>query len=192
MSFTGLGYDVGAYRQALRESTGVGMYRTGTPLPHDGHRVGATHTDVESELFGITRAASECPKNKYFPGAFDASKSPALPADALMLGHDRLYPEDTRVSNPPLNVRGMTVNRFGHPLEQPQDHAIAPFDWPTSDARNAKDNHRPCIASPIDPAAVWPPPAAENVPIPEFVFTPVATIPHVQVAQPPREFKFIL
>ena len=112
--------------------------------------------------------------------------------DALMLGHDHLYPEDTRVSNPPLNVRGMTVNWFGHPLEPPQDHAIAPFDWPTSDARNAKDNHRPCVAEPIDPAAVLPPPAPENVPIPEFVFAPVPTIPHVQVAQPPREFKFIL
>ena len=192
MSFTGLDYDVGAYRQTLRESTGVGGYRTQTPLPLPGARVGATQTDVESELFGLPRPASECPSAKYVPGRFDASRAPALPVDALQMRRGVLYPEDTRVSNPPSNVRGMGVNRFGHPLEPPQDHALEPFAWPTSDTRNAKDNHRPCVADPIDPRAALPPPAPEQVPLPDFVFTPVPTIPHVQVAQPPKEFRYVL
>lgn len=192
MSFTGLDYDVGAYRQTLRESTGVGLYRTATPLPQAQNRVNAAHTDVESELFGLPRPATECPTKKYRPGDYDASRAPSLPVGAIQMRHQVLYPEDTRVSNPPGNVRGMGVNRFGHPLEPPQDHALEPFAWPTSDTRNAKDNHRPCVANPMDAASVLPPPAPENVPMPEFVFPPVPTLPHVQVAQPPREFKYIL
>ena len=192
MSFTGLDYDMGAYRQTLRESIGVGGYRAQTPLPHAAARVGASQTDVESELFGLPRPLTECPSKKFAPGRFDASRAPPLPVDTIQMGRGALYPEDTRVSNPPTNVRGMGVNRFGHPLEPPQDHAIEPFSWPTSDTRNAKDNHRPCVADPFDPRAVLPPPAPEKVPTPEFVFTPVPTIPHVQVAQPPKEFRYIL
>lgn len=193
MSFTGLDYDMGAYRQSLRESIGVGFYRTQTPLPSgDVSRVGPSHTDVESELLGLPRPASECPGGKYSPGSFNAAGTPPLPIGAIQMEHGVLYPEDTRLSNPPSNVRGMGVNRFGHPLEPPQAHALEPFEWPTSDARNAKDNHRPCVTEPVDPRAALPPPAPENVPTPEFVFTPVPTIPHVQVAQPPREFRYIL
>lgn len=192
MSFTGLDYDMGAYRQTLRESVGIGSYRAQTPLPHESARVGASQTDIESELFGLPRPASECPSKKFTPGKFDASHAPPLPVNTIQMNHNVLYPEDTRVSNPPSNVRGMGVNRFGHPLESPQDHALEPFAWPTSDTRNAKDNHRPCVSDPFDIKAVLPPPAPENVPIPDFVFTPVPTIPHVQVAQPPKEFKYIL
>lgn len=192
MSFTRLDYDVGAYRQSLRESTGVGLYRTATPLPQAQSRVGAAHTDVESELLGLPRPATECPTEKYMPGGYDASAAPPLPVGAIQMRHQVLYPEDTRVSNPPGNVRGTGVNRFGHPLEAPQDHALEPFGRPTSDTRNAKDNHRPCVASPVDAAAALPPPAPENVPMPEFVFPPVPNIPHVQVAQPPREFRYVM
>ena len=192
MSFTRLDYDMGAYRQALRESSGVGLYRSSTPLPHEAARVAASHTDVESELFGLPRPNSECPSKSYLPGRYDASRSPPLPVDTLQLRRSVLYPEDTRVSNPPGNVRGMAANRFGHPLEQPQDHALEPFGWPTSDARNAKDNHRPLVTQPLDVTPVLPPPAPEEVPQPDYVFTPVPTIPHVQVAQPPREFKYIM
>eukprot|EP00873_Tetraselmis_striata_P033768 jgi/Tetstr1/454032/TSEL_040951.t1 len=192
MSFTGLDYDVGAYRQSLRESAGVGMYKTSTPLPHSEARVGAPQTDVESELFGLPRRMSASPADSYLPGSFDTARAPPLPVQTIQMRHGVLYPEDTRASNPPGNVRGMGVNRFGHPLEPPQDHALEPFGWPTSDTRAAKDNHRPCVTHPMDDAALLPPPAPENIPLPNFSFHPVPTIPHVQLAQPPREFRYIL
>nr|WRJ69701.1 hypothetical protein TetV2_00252 [Oceanusvirus sp.] len=191
MSFTGLDYDVGAYRQTLRESTGVGSYFIDTPLPHNSGRIDAKHTDVESELQGLPRRLSECPSKNYLPGKYDTSSVPRIPGN-IHLRRDHLYPEDTRVSNPPSTMRGAGVNRFGHPLEPPQEHALEPFAWPTSDTRNAKDNHRPYVAEMVDVRDALPPAAPENVPQPEWVFDPVPTIPHVVVSQPPKEFRYIL
>ncbi|AUF82247.1 hypothetical protein TetV_155 [Tetraselmis virus 1] len=191
MSFSRLDYDPGAYRQSLRESMGVGAYMIDTPLPYSKARVGASQTDVESELQGLPRPLTEVPSKKFIPGRYDTSHIPPLP-DNIHLRRDLLYPEETRISNPPSTLRGTGINRFGHPLEAPQDHALEPFEWPTSDARNAKDNHRPCITDPIDIKQSLPPPVPEHVPQPNYVFDPVPNIPHIVVAQPPKEFRYIL
>lgn len=191
MSFAGLDYDHDAYRQAIRESTGVGAYYLETPLSHPQGRICAAHTDVESELQGLPRRLSQAPAKQFLPGSFDASRAPALPQNAH-LGRDHLYPEDTRVSNPPCTMRGTGVNRFGHPIEAPQDHAIEPFEWPGSDRRDAKDAHRPFAAQPVDVTSALPPPAPEKVPQEEWKFDPVPTIPHVVVSEPPKTFTYIL
>ena len=191
MSFTRLEYDPVSYRQDLRESTSVGAYRIDTPLPHSKGRVGSSHTDIESELYGLPRPLSRDPAGQHVPGAFSTNGIPKIP-DNIHLRRDALYPEDTRISNPPHTLRGNGVNRFGHPLEPPQAHALEPFAWPESDKRTAKDNHRPLITDPVDVTAALPPPAPEQVEQPQWVFDPVPTIPHVVVSQPPREFKYIL
>lgn len=191
MSFTNLEYDVGAYRQSLRESLAVGSYMTRSLLPDESGRMGVRHTEVESELFGLSRPASEDPAVKYGPGEYDTSHAPRVPESTVVVPHGVLYPEDTRISNPPGNVKEMGFNRFGHPMEQPQDHAVEPFGYPTSDTRNAKDNHMPLLSYPMDVTPLLPPPAPDNI-TNEFVFTPVPDLPHVQVAQPPKEFRYIL
>lgn len=189
MSFTGLEYDMCEYRQTLKESAGRGLYYMSTPLKYN---VNADNTDVESELFGLPRPAAKCPSKRYIPGRYENSAAKQFPTDVKQFGRDELCSEVTRISNPVSTLRGMGVNWFGHPLEPPQDHAIEPFDRPADEKRNAKDNHRPCIAEPYAADAVFPPPAPEHVEQPEYVFVPVPTIPFVQVAQPPREFRFVL
>lgn len=187
MSFSGLHYDTGAYRQTIKESVGVGMYSIQTPLPHESGRLGGSHTRVESELFGLGRPLSECPSDNKVPPVKDA---PLLP-DNINHHRGHLYPEDTRISNAPGNVRGMGVNRFGYPLESPQEHAISPHGIPVNDTLAAKDSHRPCVGNPIDVRDSLPPPTIDNVPMPEYKFVPVPDIPYVQPTQPPREFKYL-
>lgn len=189
MSFTGLEYDMSEYRQTIKESTGTGLYQMSTPLKYN---VNASNTDVESELFGLPRPAAKCPTKKYYPGRFEGPVVSQFPTDVAQFGRDDLCGELTRISNPVSTVRGMGVNWFGYPLDPPQDHAIEPFDLPENDKRNAKDNHRPCVVEPDEGLDLLPPPVPENVEQPEYVFEPVATLPWVQVSEPPREFTYVL
>jgi hypothetical protein len=191
MSFTGLDYDVGAYRQSLRASTGPGFYRNTTPLPMADERVGAGHTDVESELFNLPRKLSDDPRDQYVPGRFN---TPVPTHAKTEERYGRLFPDDTRLTNPAWTLRGTGVNRFGHPLEQPQDHALEPFQWPDSDTRNAKDNHRPLVRPPmaVDPS-LPPPPPSHDMPEQEFYFGDLPPLlPQVVPQQPPKEFRYIL
>ena len=186
MSYSRLVYDPDAYEQILFQSTSVGKYSGMTPLPYPVGRVDERHTDTESELMGLDRKISKDMKSQYSPDSVDPSRFPKLRAN-FDVYRDALFPEVTRISNPPQNVRGMGVNRFEWLPERFQDKAIEPMQWPpANDTMNAKDTHRTAAPSPIDVRASLPPPAPERVAQPKYVFPPVPTLPMIMNTHPPQ------
>jgi hypothetical protein len=108
--------------------------------------------DVSSELLNITRKASNCPTDKYIPGpAFCELRN--IP-DCHTL---RQASEDTRISNPPCSLRGTGWNRWEWLCTNPQDKSLIPFDFNVSNRLIVKDNHRPCIPTPLNMSAALPP-----------------------------------
>ena len=168
MSFNRLGYDTDAYKQQLNESVGPMDYMLNVPTPCNtcypenpaitlqksgASTVGGSNfinVDVESELKGQTRNASNCPLEKFMPNC----KQPNL-----VHYKDCLIPsEDTRTSNPPCNLRGTGWNRWEWLCINPQDKVAfdntpngrLPFDSDISTTTMIKDNHRPCLPVPLD------------------------------------------
>jgi hypothetical protein len=66
----------------------------------------------------------------------------------------RFEPEEqTRLSNPPCNLRSTGWNRWEWLCKDPQQLPLGlllPFDWHIDSKNLAKDNHRPCLPTPID------------------------------------------
>ena len=58
--------------------------------------------------------------------------------------------DDTRLSNPPCNLRGTGINRWEWLCLNPQDRVEMPFDYNVSNRIVVKDNHRPCVPTPLD------------------------------------------
>lgn len=177
MSFSRLNYDTCTYEHNLKQSVGAADYYIGTPrvdcrscFPADPNvNLGFTHpgpinngiggascmdkplVDVSSELLGITRKASNCPTQKFVPGANNFCKVNRLEDCGA------LPKEDTRLSNPPCTLRGTGWNRWEWLCTDPQDKALMPFDLNISNRLVVKDNHRPCIQYPINQASALPP-----------------------------------
>jgi hypothetical protein len=183
MSFTGLNYDTGAYRQSLKESMGPGRYMLDTPTTQQQPCTAARLTDNESELWNIRRQLSACPGDGYRPGQ-GAELRCALPEPGAAAA-ERLRVEDTRFSNPPCTLRGTGVNRWT-PLcdAAPQSHVISPIPFMASDRTQAKDNHRALLHTPMGAGAVLPPPAPEHVQQPVYEFEPVPMLPEVLPRRP--------
>jgi hypothetical protein len=57
--------------------------------------------------------------------------------------------EDTRLVNPAGNLRGTGFNRWEWLCLNPQDRVEMPFDYNISNRLVVKDNHRPCVPTPI-------------------------------------------
>jgi len=178
MSFSRLNSDTCTYKTNLRQSVGVGNYFIGQPrqdcqacLSEDtniqagGQHIGPIEkgiggatcknvplVDMNSELLGITRPASNCPTHKY------QKKSNVNPCH---LENPRICrgikAEDTRMSNPPCTLRGTGWNRWEWLCTNPQENVFAQFDYNISYRIVAKDNHRPNIPQPINQAQVLPP-----------------------------------
>ena len=131
--------------------------------------------DIDSELMGITRKLSKVPGEQYVPCCPNAeckggypcgqgvaaackAKGEALsrgsrPQDAnLHHWKDCFIPkEHCRLSNPPCTLRGTGWNRFEWLCLDPQERVLIPFDHNINNRIIVKDNHRPCIPTPIDP-----------------------------------------
>jgi hypothetical protein len=110
--------------------------------------------DVDSELMGITRKSTNCPSGKFIPKGEDYCKT-KMPKDCYGLSR-----EDTKLSNPPCTLRGTGWNRWEWLCMNPQDKALIPFDFNINNRLVVKDNHRPCVPSPLDQFEALPP--AEN------------------------------
>lgn len=159
MSFSRLNYDSCAYDKSLNESVSVGNYMLQQPKNNcnesffespyirlDRSQV-ATCTnrpmiDVDSELMGLKRTASKCPKSDY-P---ECKMSQLKTTDRSQF----MSPEDTKMSNPPCTLRGTGWNRWEWLCEDPQKYAVVPFLTMISDKTLAKDNHRPMIPNLTD------------------------------------------
>ena len=187
-AFSGLRYDFGAYSKDLQQSVGPGHYMLATYgglshcdacMPLDTSLVaGASVTpqypsgvivDVESDLHNLTRKATRAPSGMY--------RGDGAPAGSPFLKHTtsilppackQLPAVDTRLSTPSCTLRGTGWNRWEWLCQDPQDHAIRPFIANVNTGILIKDNHRPHLATPIDPTLALPPRASsECSPMPE-------------------------
>lgn len=176
MSLNRLSYDKCSYEQVLGESVGPGFYQLTTPpnlckpchstdprirLQSTGVSLNKNTSlvDVDSELLGLTRNFSKCSSRKYNPN------EQCLPNNKLCLSLDKTpiefndcftNTEDTRLSNPPCNLRGTGWNRWEWLCKNPQENIEEPFDSLIDSRTLSKINHRPCIPEPIDQFNVFP------------------------------------
>jgi len=177
MSFQGLSYDPCSYEQKLKTSVAPGMYMLGTPandctdcgrdIPADpsmrwqhwgpGMCAPGSAVGVESDLFGIPRKNTKCPSKQYLPGNNPEAPSVcAAPSKSVPVRSCMAPREDTRLSNPPCTLRGTGWNRWEWLCYNPQDKAIIPFEWNVSYRNVVKDNHKPCLPSPLNQDAFMP------------------------------------
>lgn len=169
MSFNRLNFDPCTYKHNLRQSVGPGDYFISTPRPECNSCFSADPSvntkgygsigncqdvplvDVDSELIGLTRKASNCPLDHYVPSSKAFCKLTNL-RDCRSLPS-----EDTRLSNPPCTLKENGWNRWEWLCQNPQDKALMGFDYNINNRLIVKDNHRPCIPKPINQAQVLPP-----------------------------------
>lgn len=167
MSFTRSRYDNCTYKHDLSETIGPGEYMTQTPhncdncayyapgVNFNGKGVGLCSKqliDVDSELLGITRRASQCPADKFLP-----KKDPYCKMVSNYKECTDLVPEPTLISNPKCTNKETTVNRWEWLCINPQKNALVPFDFNINNRIVVKDNHRPLIERPMDQSAALPP-----------------------------------
>jgi hypothetical protein len=167
-----LSADYGAYKHQLHESLGVGDYVMNVPrigCEANGVRRNVFYTspyvrldkqgvaacrdkmiDVDSELLGLTRRATKCPGEQFIPKPDEFCKKDSL------IDSSELHTEDARISNPPCTLRGTGWNRWEWLCQDPQERAVEPFQRVVSNRLLIKDNHRPCIPTPVDPALSLP------------------------------------
>jgi hypothetical protein len=170
MSFNRLNYDNGTYSHILKESIGPGSYMIETPrvdcegcfFPSPDIRLNAYGgaicekelIDIDSDLMGISKRATNCPAGKYIPSSREVCTK-KMPKDCF-----GLTTEDTKLSNPPCTLRGTGWNRWEWLCTNPQTKALMPFDFMINNRTIVKDNHRPCVPHPMDQSDSLPP--AEN------------------------------
>ena len=131
--------------------------------------------DIDSELMNITRPLSNCPSKKYLPKCPSCKTNSGEPCGQGVVGNcksckdeikrgsrcpdsnlthwkDCFLPTDeTRITNPSCNLRGTGWNRWEWLRLNPQEKVEIPFDWNINNRIIVKDNHRPCIPTPITP-----------------------------------------
>lgn len=168
MSFNRLNYDACTYEHNLKQSVGVGHYQLDTPsincqscfVKDPAIRQTARGVsycskpsiiDASSELLGLPRKASNCPKDKYFP-----SSTGFCTLQHLEDCKEENPQESTRLSNPPCTLRSTGWNRWEWLCRDPQAKALVPFDYNISNRIIVKDNHRPCIPEPLSACEVMP------------------------------------
>jgi hypothetical protein len=179
MSSTSLRSDGCSYQEKLRASIGPGVYALNRPAndcgacaqdvssdPYlrwqawgPGFCAPGSAVDDSSELLGLNYKASRCALDQYLPGKgyttaggrapHGVCVAPAGPAtDATR--NCRRATEPTRLSNPPCTLRGTGWNRWEWLCYDPQDKAIIPFEHQVNYRLIVKDNHKPCLPTPID------------------------------------------
>lgn len=159
MSFNRPNWDQCTYKFNVNQSVDAATYGIQTPRPdcfncspndpsiahsQTGFYVKDGHIDVDSELKSLNRQATRCPVDKYLPT--DSEKY-----DIATKTCDAISTETTRISNPPCTLRSTGWNRWEWLCQNPQDKSLVPFDFNISSRTVVKDNHRPCIETPMNP-----------------------------------------
>lgn len=168
MSFTRLDYDPCTYRTNLTQSIGPGDYSISTPSPQcstclsgdpwlqGGGGVSICRDrpliDVDSELHNLSRPATNCPAGLYHPSVIPFCTTSIAFQDCRR----SVTTQDTRLTNPPCTLRGTGWNRWEWLCQDPQDRIEMPFDWNIDSKLVARDNHRPCIPTPLDQTSSMP------------------------------------
>jgi hypothetical protein len=175
MSYNRLKFDSCAYQHKLNESIGPGEYMLDNtnickpcfvPSPSiNVQRFGASICpknliDIDSELIGITRKASECPGKQYLPSDKEVCNKVKLREC------NQLDSENCRLSNPPCTLRCTGwLPPFQYLCINPQERVIIPFDTNISNRTLVKNAHRPCIPKPLDQTLALPPISKHKKPL---------------------------
>lgn len=176
MATTHFKTDSCSYQEQLRRSIGPGMYSLNTPgndcgpecqrdIPADPYIRYQTFgpgacppgraVDDGSELEGLNYKSSKCITDNYLPGKYSPKGACAAPGNSGP--RSCMAPtEDTRLSNPPCNLRATGWNRWEWLCWNPQDRALIPFEWNTSYRIVVKDNHTPILEQPLDQTVFMP------------------------------------
>jgi hypothetical protein len=176
MASTYQSVDLCSYEEKLRRTMGPGMYQLAQPandcgapctrdIPADpslrfqawGPNAcppGSAVAD-SSELRGLNYKNSKCNSDLYAPGKYSMRGECAVSgtSDPRACAAPT---EHTRFSNPPCTLHSTGWNRWEWLCWNPQDRAIIPFEWNTSYRLVAKDNHVPCLETPIDQSGFTP------------------------------------
>lgn len=172
---TRLSYDSCSYNEKLKRTIGPGLYALNQPyndcidckstLPDDpALRYQAygpntctmkTAVDDSSELLGLNYRKSKCNADEYTPGNYTPKAGCVINTDNP---RECWAPrEDTKLSNPPCNLKGTGINRWEWLCYDPQERAIEAFDRvPVNYRMVAKDNHVPIIDTPQDQTVFFP------------------------------------
>lgn len=155
MSFNNLNYDTCTYKHNLRQSVGVFDYLMTTPSSCECRVEKPYSIDLDSELIGITRQASNCPDNKHLPTSGGKSHQVSCIKDSKKICKD-ITKTHTRLDNPACTLRGSGWNRWEWLPKNPQDKTLVPFDYNISNRIIVKDNHRPVLHKPLDQQTTLP------------------------------------
>ena len=169
-SFTRRQYDGCKTNDDLRVTTGPGRYQIDTPPQYCNasfapeptirqQRWGASlngsfvKTDVESDLLNINRPTTKTICSQYDPGTDEVNQGGRTDMK------EQSFPQTfSRLVDPPSTGRAVGWNRWEWLCENPQESVMMPFDWAITTRLSAKDAFRPCIPTPIGPAALLPAP----------------------------------
>ena len=169
----------GVYHLNKPQVTCTPCYPIGTNLQKSGASVNKNMNmvDLDSELMGLFRKNSRNPDRKFKPNYNDiecdngepqgnsisssCSYNVKLNKDSkvnnLLHWKDCFSPaEDTRISNPPCNLREIGFNRFDFLHSNPQKNIEKPFANNICNRTIVKDNHRPIIPTLIGQDLVLP------------------------------------
>jgi len=179
MSSTSLRSDGCSYQEKVRASIGPGVYALNRPsndcgacaqdISSDpymrwqawgpGFCAPGSAVDDSSELLGLNYKASRCAMDQYLPGKGYTQAGGRAPRGVCAApqgtaadsgGNCRRATEPTRLSNPPCTLRGTGWNRWEWLCYDPQDKAIVPFEHQVNYRLIVKDNHKPCLPTPMD------------------------------------------
>ena len=176
MSFNRTNYDICSVEQSLEQSMKPGQYRLNPPtksvsecflvdpnirLQKTGNSVNKNKplVDVDSELLGITRKNSKCASQKMKPCKTNEVNF-GLECVKENLTHRKncgnKAVEHCRLTNPPCTLRGTGWERWDWLPKNPQENVSVPFKWNSDSRLEAKDQHRPCVPTPMDQSASLP------------------------------------
>ena len=174
---TRLNNDDCSYKEKLRRTIGPGLYSLNVPyndcldcskdIPADPSLRFQSYgpnlctmknaVDDSSELLGLNYKLSKCNADEYLPGKYITTGNCAVKGTSDPRAC--LAPqEDTRLSNPPCTLKETGINRWEWLCWDPQERAIEGFDRvPVNYRMVAKDNHIPCLETPVDQSVFFPP-----------------------------------
>ena len=152
----------------IQENPSIQMQKTGVSMNSGVEwRFYNGPVDVESDLRNINRPLTKCPENKYNPkcsnvgcnnqgfpcgGGVVAGCNPQFKreGDQNLVDFPScfLQTDETRLNNPPSNLRGTGINRFDPLCLDPQKNIEFPGDFHVPTRLVVKDNHRPCVPTP--------------------------------------------
>lgn len=161
-------YDLPKMVENNEVTTGPGRYRLGVPNAYGNavfvpdatirmqkwgasHDMSSTKTDVESDLWNISRPpvrSSTCGQYTPEQGAAVANRLTPMPETDFPMTHGRLV-------DPPCTLRSSGWNRWDWLCQDPQANVMIPFEWAVDSRHAAKDSFRNSLRLPLEtsPAA---------------------------------------